>query len=264
MTGCVHVTVDDAVAHVVIDNPGRRNAVSHNVFDELGSAITDLSCAPDVRVVILAGQGTDFSVGADLAAPAGSRTLRGDSIAADTARLRQVSSTLHRFHHLPQVTIAAIDGACAGAGLSLAAAADFRIASDRAVFNTAFVNAALSGDLGGVWLITRLLGGAKARELFLTPGKLTAQAALDLGLVTTVTGAESLHAETRELADRLASSAPLAVRAMKQNLLQASTTSLSDYLLAEVDRMVQCFHSGDAREAADAFLNKRVPSFTGR
>ncbi|MGV9866824.1 enoyl-CoA hydratase/isomerase family protein [Rhodococcus koreensis] len=190
--------------------------------------------------------------------------MRGDSIAADTARLRQVSSTLHRFHHLPQVTIAAIDGACAGAGLSLAAAADFRIASDRAVFNTAFVNAALSGDLGGIWLITKLLGGAKARELFLTPGKLTAQAALDLGLVTTVTGTASLHADTLDLAHRLASSAPLAVRAMKQNLLQASTTSLSDYLLAEVDRMVQCFHSGDAHEAADAFLNKRVPSFTGR
>lgn len=263
MTGRVHVTVENATATVVIDNADRRNAVSFTVFEELGSAISDLARSPDVRVVILSGQGTDFSVGADLAAPAGSRTLRGDSTVTDTARLRQVCATLHRFHHLPQVTIAAIDGACAGAGLSLAAAADFRIASDRAVFNTAFVNAGLSGDLGGVWLITRMLGGARARELFLTPGKLTAQAALDLGLVTAVTGAGDLHDEARSLAQRLAASAPLALRAMKQNLLQTSTTSLSDYLLAETDRMVQCFHSDDAREAADAFVNKRRPAFTG-
>ncbi|MFC9552873.1 enoyl-CoA hydratase/isomerase family protein [Rhodococcus sp. NPDC056960] len=264
MTGRVHVTVDNAVAHVAIDNRGRRNAVSHKVFGELGSAITELSCSPDVRAVILSGHGDDFSVGADLAATADSRTLRGDSVVADTARLRQVSDTLHRFHHLPQVTVAAIDGACAGAGLSLAAAADFRIASDRAVFNTAFVNAGLSGDLGGVWLITSMLGGARARELFLTPRKFTARKALDHGLVTAVTSAESLHTDARDLADRLAASAPLALRAMKQNLLQASTTSLGDYLLAEVDRMVQCSHSGDAREAADAFVTKRVPSFTGR
>ncbi|EKT83479.1 enoyl-CoA hydratase [Rhodococcus opacus M213] len=170
--------------------------------------ITTLSRSPDVRVVILSGQGSDFSVGADLAAPAESRTLRRDSVVADTARLRHVSTTLLAFHQIPQVTIAAIDGACAGAGLSLAAAADFRIASDRAVFNTAFISAGLSGDLGGVWLINKMLGGAHARELFLTPGKLTAERAHQLGLVNSVTSAQSLHGTARELAHRLATSAP--------------------------------------------------------
>ncbi|WP_054245930.1 enoyl-CoA hydratase/isomerase family protein [Rhodococcus opacus] len=263
MSGHVHCAIEDATATVVLDNPGRRNAVSFAVLEELRAVITTLSRSPDVRVVILSGQGSDFSVGADLAAPAESRTLRRDSVVADTARLRHVSTTLLAFHQIPQVTIAAIDGACAGAGLSLAAAADFRIASDRAVFNTAFISAGLSGDLGGVWLINKMLGGAHARELFFTPGKLTAERAHQLGLVNSVTSAQSLHGTARELAHRLATSAPLALRAMKRNLLHSSTAPLGDYLLAEVDRMVQCFHSDDAREAAEAFLHKREAAFTG-
>lgn len=264
MAGQVHLAIDGTTAEVTLDNPGRRNAVSSAIFDELRSVITTLTHSPELRVVILSGKGSDFSVGADLGAPAESRTLRRDSVAADTARLRRASATLLEFHQMPQVTIAAIDGACAGAGLSLAAAADFRIASDRAVFNTAFVNAGLSGDLGGIWLITAMLGAARARELFLTPGKLTAAEAHQLGLVSSVAPAQSLHDVAHELAHRIASSAPLALKAMKQNLLQSAVTPLSDYLLAEVDRMVQCAHSDDAQEAASAFLEKRKPAFAGR
>ncbi|MFC0449441.1 enoyl-CoA hydratase/isomerase family protein [Rhodococcus jostii] len=264
MPGQVHVAFEGTTATVTLDNPGRRNAVSFALFQDLHSVITEVSHSPEVQAVIVTGQGTDFSVGADLAAAPESRTLRRDSVAADTARLRQVSTALLDFHRMPQITIAAIDGACAGAGLSLAAAADFRIASDRAVFNTAFVNAGLSGDLGGVWLINNMLGAARARELFLAPEKLSASRAQQLGLVTAVESPESLHHTARELAGRLGALSPLALRAMKQNLLQSSLTPLSDYLLAEVDRMVQCFHSDDSREAAEAFLHKRRPAFTGR
>ncbi|MEE2058580.1 enoyl-CoA hydratase/isomerase family protein [Rhodococcus artemisiae] len=265
MTGRVHCTIDGAVATVLLDNPGRRNAVSYTVFEELDTVISDLSRRPDIHVVVLAGQGTDFSVGADLAAAPENRTLRRDSVAGDTARLRQVSTTLVDFHRMPQITVAAIDGACAGAGLSLAAAADYRIASLRAVFNTAFVGAGLSGDLGGVWLINQILGGARARELFLTPGKITAVQAHRLGLVTEVVVEDVPLLDTAdEFASRLARSAPLALRAMKANILQAEHVSLGDYLVTEVDRMVHTFHSDDAREAAAAFLEKRAPSFAGR
>lgn len=263
MTGQVHLTVDDTVATVELDNPGCRNAVSSSIFDELQNVLSIVSSSPEVRAVILVGRGADFSVGADLAAPPESRTLRCDSVAGDTARLRQASRTLQDFYQMPQVTIAVIDGACAGAGLSLAAAADFRIASDRAVFNTAFVDAGLSGDLGGIWLITHMLGAARARELFLAPHKLSGGAAHRLGLVNTVTPAAALDEEARALAHRVASLPPLAMRAAKQNLLQSSSTPLSDYLPVEVDRMVQCARSDDAREAAAAFLEKRDPVYTG-
>ncbi|TDD90621.1 enoyl-CoA hydratase [Saccharopolyspora karakumensis] len=264
MAGQVHYSVEGTTALVTLDNPGRRNAVSAAIFEQLETALATISRSPEVRVVILSGEGKDFSVGADLGAPPESRTLRGDSVAGDTTRLRQAGAMLLRFHEMPQVTIAAIDGACAGAGLSLAAAADFRIASDRAVFSTAFLNAGLSGDLGGIWLITNMLGAARARELFLTPGKLTAADAHRLGLVHSTAPAESLHDDARALARRIARSAPLALRAMKQNLLRAPVTPLGDYLLAEAERMVQCFHSDDAREAAAAFLEKREPVFAGR
>lgn len=264
MTGRVHCTVENAIATLVLDNPGRRNAVSYTVFEAFHAAISKLSEMPEVRVVILSGHGADFSVGADLAAPAESRTLRRDSVAADTARLRKVSTALLDFHQMPQITIAAIDGACAGAGLSLAAAADLRIATDRAVFNTAFVGAGLSGDLGGVWLLNNIVGAARARELFLEPTKLVATEALRIGLVSSVVPASALQDTAQDLAFRLARSAPLALRSMKENLLQASHTSLGNYLPAEVDRMVRCFHSDDAREAAAAFLDKRAPVFVGR
>lgn len=264
MAGQVHLAIDDITATVTLDNPGRRNAVSAAIFDELRSVIGTLAGSPEVRVVILSGAGSDFSVGADLAAPVESRTLRGESVPEDTARLRQVSATLLEFHQMPQVTIAAIDGACAGAGLSLAAAADFRVASERAVFNTAFLNAGLSGDLGGIWLFTNMLGAARARELFLTPNKLTAAEAHRIGLVNSVASAQSLQDAAQELAHRIASSAPLALRSMKQNLLQSAVTPLSDYLVAEADRMVECSHSDDAREAASAFVDKRTPAFAGR
>ncbi|MFW0796816.1 enoyl-CoA hydratase-related protein [Gordonia sp. CPCC 205515] len=264
MDAHIHYRVDDRVATVTIDNRGRRNAVSFSIFEQLKDSVAELEQRPDVGVVILTGRGADFSVGADLAAPADSRTLRGTSVAADTERLTRVSRMVRAFHRLPQVTIAAIDGACAGAGLSLAVAADFRIATERAKFSTAFVRAGLSGDLGGAWFITRLVGVARARELLLDPRTISATEALRLGLVTSVTTSDTLMDTAAAFAQRLAESAPMAMHAMKQNVLDAEIAPLPDYLTTEVHRMVQCFHSDDAREAAAAFLEKRRPAFVGR
>lgn len=261
--GSVHLVVDGPVAHLTLSNPVRRNAVSWAMLTELAGAVAQLNEDRSVSVVVLAGEGTDFCVGADLAASPAQRTLRRDSVAGDTDRLNGVTATVTAFHRLPQVTIAAIDGGCAGAGLALALAADLRIASDCAVFNTAFVSAGLSGDFGCAWHLVQAVGPARARRLLLDPGKVDAVTALDLDLVARVVPAADLSAEATSWAVRLASYAPLALRGAKQNLLAASELDLDRYAPGEVDRMVATFHTADAKEAAEAFLEHRDPVFIG-
>ncbi|WP_418060640.1 enoyl-CoA hydratase/isomerase family protein [Pimelobacter simplex] len=264
MPGTVLLQVDGNVAHVVLSNPGRRNAVSWPMLTALDAVVTGLADRTDIAAVVLVGEGTDFCVGADLAAAPEQRTLRRDSVAADTERLTAVTATATAFYRLPQVTIAALDGGCAGAGLSLALAADLRVAADRAVLNTAFVGAGLSGDLGSAWHLVRAVGPARARELLLDPGKVTAGRALDLGLVARVVPADELADDAVRWARRIAAHAPLALRGAKQNLLAATDHDLDTYVPGEVDRMVATFHTQDAQEAAAAFLARRAPVFTGR
>lgn len=255
--------IDGSVAHVVLSNPGRRNAVSWPMMSDLTGVVTQLREDASVSVVLISGEGTDFCVGADLAAPPEARTLRRDSVAGDTERLRSVTDTVTAFHRLPQVTVAAVAGGCAGAGLALALAADLRVASDRAVFNTAFVSAGLSGDFGSAWHLVQTVGPARARQLLLAPGRVDASAALDLGLVTRVVPADELTVEAKAWAGRLAAQAPLALRGAKANLLAAASQDLDEYVPGEVDRMVATFHTADAQEAAAAFLARRAPAFTG-
>lgn len=263
MTGTVRLHVDGTVAQVVLSNPGRRNAASWPMMTALGELVGELRQRADIAVVVLSGEGTDFCVGADLAAEPEQRTLRRETVAEDTERLRIVTAAVTGFHRLPQVTIAAIDGGCAGAGLSLALAADLRIVSERALLNTAFVAAGLSGDGGSAWHLTQVVGPARARRLLLDPAKVDAATALDLGLATRVVPAATLAAEAAGWARRIAGHAPLALRAAKQNLLAATASDLDDYLPGEIDRMVATFHTADAREAAAAFLAHRAPVFTG-
>lgn len=264
MSAQVNCSITGGVATITLTNPERRNALSVQLFQQLDATLTELATSTSVRAIVLTGAGSAFSVGADLAAEPARRSLRGDSIEGDTARLRAATQVAEHLYQMPQPTIAAINGACAGAGLSLAAAADFRIGADTAVFNTAFLNAGLSGDLAGVWFITQALGGARARELFLTPTKFDAAHAKEIGLLTSAVPPEILAKTAADLADRLAAAAPVAMRALKRNLIQAQNSSLNDYAVAEIDRMVQCFHTADAKEAAAAFLEKRQPAFAGR
>ncbi|MHA6622680.1 enoyl-CoA hydratase-related protein [Pseudonocardia sp. DLS-67] len=253
----------DGIASLTLRNEGRRNALAVDLLDDLDRELDDLESAAAIRVVVINGHGSAFSVGADLAAPPERRTLRGDSVTADLARLRRVGRIAERLHRLPQVTVAAVNGACAGAGLSLALACDLRIATEAAVLNTAFLSAGLSGDLGGIWFATRILGQARARELFLLPGRLPAREALAAGLVTRVSSDESFATDVATLTARLAAAAPQAVRALKGNLRDADAMPLTDYLDVESERMVATFHTDDAREAARAFLERRAPVFTG-
>lgn len=218
------------IATVTLSRPGRRNGVTVQMCADLHSAVRDLSTS-DARVVILRGAGDDFSVGADL----GGAPDRPRPEYAELAPVYHASTILHT---MPQVTIAAIDGGCAGAAMGWAAACDFRFCTPEARFNTAFLNIGLSGDMGLPWTLSRILSGAQARELLLAPQKLTGEDALRLGLVSRLYARETLHAETHSLAERLAGFDPVALRMMKANLLSAERMDFHEYMELESARHV--------------------------
>lgn len=252
------------VATITLNRPGRRNALSRELSAALTAALEEAAGDDAVRAVVLTGAGGAFCVGADLAGAPETRALTGTSPDGDRTRLLAGTRNAVLLHEMPKPVVAAIPGACAGAGLALALACDLRYAAGTAVFNTAFVDAGLPGDLGMAWFLTRAAGPARARELLLLPGRIDARAAADAGLLHGVVPADGLAAHAAGIAARLAAKAPRAVADAKRDLLDAQTLPLGDYLRAEADRMVRCAHGADAREAAAAFLDKRAPRFEGR
>ena len=159
--------------------------------------------------------------------------------------------------------IAALPGAAAGAGLSIALAADIRIAAERAIVMTAFANVGASGDFGSSWFLPRLLGEAKAKELLFTSPRLTAREAKELGLINVVLPDENFEVSAVEWCQSLAQRAPIALRYMKENINRAGDVSLQSALDAEATAMVRTMSTADHREAAAAFVEKRSPNFTG-
>jgi 2-(1,2-epoxy-1,2-dihydrophenyl)acetyl-CoA isomerase len=165
---------------------------------------------------------------------------------------------------MPKPTIAAIGGPAAGAGLSLALACDLRYAAESAVLTTAFARVGFSGDYGGTWFLARLLGPAKAKELYYLSPRLTAAEACELGMVNAVLADDVLLTDTIELARRLAGGPRVALRYMKENINRAADTELFDCLDLEVTHHMHCATTEDHREAARAFVEKREPVFRGR
>jgi 2-(1,2-epoxy-1,2-dihydrophenyl)acetyl-CoA isomerase len=162
------------------------------------------------------------------------------------------------------VTIAAIAGACAGAGFGWACACDLRVASETAKFNSAFLDVGVAGDMGCPWTLPRLVGAAKARELYFLPGKFDAAEALRIGLVSRVSPADAFEADLKALTDRLAAAAPLALTTMKSNFVAAEKMGFSDFIALEAERHVRLFQTEDTTEAFKAFVEKRRPVFHGR
>jgi 2-(1,2-epoxy-1,2-dihydrophenyl)acetyl-CoA isomerase len=165
---------------------------------------------------------------------------------------------------MPKPTIAAIAGPAAGAGLSLALACDLRYAVPGAVLTTAFARVAFSGDYGGTWFLTQLVGSSKARELYYFSERLTAEDAQRLGIVNAIFPAADFEREVMTRARRLAAGPSIAYRYMKENLNRAVTGDLGDCMDLEVTHHVHTGLTEDHREAAQAFVDKREPRFHGR
>jgi 2-(1,2-epoxy-1,2-dihydrophenyl)acetyl-CoA isomerase len=224
----------------------------------------------EVRVVMVTGAGGAFCAGGDVKAMNEANQRSGprdgqpdgfeDRVAYLRHRQRAVSLALHEH---PKPVVAALPGAAAGAGLSIALAADIRLAGERALLVTAFANVGASGDFGGSWFLTQLVGPAKAKELYLTSPRISASQALDLGLVNHVLPDDGFDQAAIDWCQSLAQRAPIAQRLMKENINRALHCDLATALDGEASNMVRAMGTADHREAAAAFVEKRAPIFTG-
>jgi 2-(1,2-epoxy-1,2-dihydrophenyl)acetyl-CoA isomerase len=256
--------VKDGVAVLTLNRPDRLNAMSRPMLDALLEALPRLAEDPEIGVVVLTGAGRGFCAGGDVKAMAEGNELGGHTMEEKAQALRSRMETSRWLHEMPKPTIAMMRGPAAGAGLSLAMACDMRIASDTIRLGTAFARVGYSGDFGGSYYLTQLVGTAKARELYFTADLLDAQQALGLGLVNRVVADARLEEETMALASRLARGPRVAYRYMKRNMNAAERASLKEMLDLEAWHHTRTGMTEDHREAARAFVEKREPQFKGR
>ena len=257
---------DGAIATLTMNRPDSRNAFSRAMMEDLLSSLTRLATDPEVRAVVLTGTGKAFCAGGDVKgfarAAGGSASPQTFDQRVNELRVRMEVSRL--LHEMPKPTLAVIPGACAGAGMSLALACDFRIATTDAKLTTAFGKIGLSGDFGGSYFLTHLVGPAKARELYFTARVLSGQEAADMGVVNRAVPADELPQAAQSMARELAALPTIAIGYMKKNLNLAMRGSLSDVLDSESIHMISSFDTDDHRGAAQAFVEKRAPVFNGR
>ena len=264
MTQDLLESVKDGVATLTLNRPDRLNAMSGAMLDALLDALPRLAEDGSVGVVIVTGAGRGFCAGGDVKAMAEGREFGGDTLEEKAQELRAKMEVSRWLHEMPKPTIAMVRGAAAGAGLSLALACDLRIASDTARFATAFARVGYSGDFGGSWFLTQLVGTARARELYYTADILDAPQALALGVVNRVVPDARLEEETLALAGKLARGPRVALRYMKRNMNAAESASLKDMLDLEAWHHTRTGYTDDHKEAAKAFVDKREPMFKGR
>ncbi|HVJ51916.1 MAG TPA: enoyl-CoA hydratase [Aliidongia sp.] len=255
--------LEAGVLTLTMNRPDRLNALSPELLAELYEAISNAAVDPEIAVIVLTGAGRGFCAGGDVKRMA-EGGFGGNSFEARASSLRQRMEVARLLHETSKPTIAMIRGPAAGAGLSLALACDFRVASDTARLTTAFAKVGLSGDFGGSWFLTRLVGSAKARELYLTSPVLPAEEANRLGLFTRLVADADLEAETLSLARSLADGPTVTLQYMKQNLNLAELGTLAQVMDAEALRHTRCADTDDHKEAATAFVEKRAPVFKGR
>jgi 2-(1,2-epoxy-1,2-dihydrophenyl)acetyl-CoA isomerase len=258
--------VDDGVAVLTMNRPDRRNAMSEAMMTAMDRILGQVETDDEVGCVVLTGAGRAFCAGGDVKAMAArSAADRAQTLDAAVHRQRLTQrATSGRLWQMPKPTIAAIGGPAAGAGLSLALACDLRYAIEGAVLTTAFAKVGFSGDYGGTWFLTQLVGSAKARELYYFSDRLSAADAEHLGIVNAVFPEASFDAEVRLRATRLARGPRVAYRYMKENLNRAVNGEFGECLDLEVTHHLRTGLTDDHREAARAFVERREPRFTGR
>jgi len=255
-------SVTDRIATLTLNRPDRLNALSTPMLDALIEALPRLAADAQIAVVVLTGAGRGFCAGGDVKNMAEGSMQMGVEDAVQRLRGRMEVSRL--LHEIPKPTIAMVNGPAAGAGLAMALACDLRIASESARFITAFVNVGFSGDFGGSYFLSKLVGTAKARELYYTGEPISSAQALALGIVNRVVPDAELADATMALATRLARGPSIALGLMKQNFNAAETGTLAELLDLEAMRQVKTGRTEDHREATRAFVDKRAPVFRGR
>jgi 2-(1,2-epoxy-1,2-dihydrophenyl)acetyl-CoA isomerase len=253
--------LSDRVATLTLNRPNKLNALSEPMITGAIRHLERCIADPDVGAVVVTGAGRAFCAGGDISAMAGAQDLTFEERVDRQRRMHELSFLLW---DMPKVTIAAVNGAAAGAGLGLALSCDLVLASERAKFMTAFAKVGFGGDFGTTFQLTQRLGPAKAKELFILSDLLPADEALRLGLANRIFPAESFDAEVRALARRIAHGPLVSYRYMKQNVNMALASEHGAMLDREAITHLRCGQTADHKEGVEAFLAKREPRFRGR
>ena len=260
--------IADGVATITLNRPDAMNGLDIPTKDLLLATVQQVAADPEVRCVVLTGSGRAFCVGQDLKEHlAGLRNgaeKGGEGTSLSDTVEKHYNPTVLALATMPKPVIAAVNGVAAGAGASLAFAADFRILVDSAGFNTSFAGVALSCDTGSSWTLPRLVGTARAMQLLYFPRTVDAAEALELGLATAVVAAADFEKTVGELAVRLASGPTVSFGAIRQAVAHSASSSLEDSLVFEAEKMALTGGTEDHLAAVDAFIAKEKPVFAGR
>lgn len=256
----------DHVATITLNRPAKRNAMSGPMLDALADALWHTETDDEVRVVVLTGAGGKaFCAGGDVSTMGANLSGEGAPDPATLVRAlqrRQEAGTL-RLHDHAKPTIAALPGPAAGAGIGLALACDLRIGTPDACIVPAFGAIGLAGDWGGTWLLQRLIGPGRAKEVFFTGRRIDADEGLSLGLFNKIVPTEGFADAVQSYAAAIARGAPIALRKMKQNHNRAMSMDLRSYMQAEAENMVATMLTEDHKAAAEAFMTKTTATFKG-
>jgi 2-(1,2-epoxy-1,2-dihydrophenyl)acetyl-CoA isomerase len=256
------VTRADGVVTLTIDRPERKNAITGDMWRGLVEIFDDVATRRDDRVLVITGAGDAFCSGADLtgAASGDAPTGAGESVAS----MRIVGRAALRLHELPVPTIAAVNGVAAGAGCNLALGCDLIVASERARLTEIFAKRGLALDFGGSWVLPRLVGLHRAKELAFLADIIDAPEAERIGLVNRVVAHDALDATVAALAARLSAMPPLQLAVIKRQLNDSLGHTMAEAIESENIAQALMFSSRDTAEAMLAFMEKREPKFTGQ
>ena len=254
--------LNNKVLTITFNRPDKLNPIGDSVtpfvVERLQEAVTD----PEVGAIVVTGAGRAFCAGGDVSGMSDQYESR--SFDQSVQKLRDDQELPRLLHSIPKVTIAAVNGFAMGAGLGIATSCDLRFASASAKFGTAYANVGFGGDFGTTWQLTRLLGEAKAKELFFLPDVIDAEEALRIGLANRVMSAENFMNDVQEVAERIANGPLVSYRWMKENINQSSMVDFETMLDKESVTHTLCGATEDHHEGVTAFMEKRQPSFKGR
>lgn len=263
VTEDLKISVADKVATFTFNRPDKLNALSGELIQSAKEHLQAFAVDPAVGAIVLTGAGRAFCAGGDVSAMAardGTPLTYEESI----DRQRSGHEMPWLLHNIPKVTIAAVNGYAMGAGLGIALCCDLRLAAEQAKFGTAFAKVGFGGDYGTTWQLTKLVGEAKAKEMFFLGDIVDAQEALLLGLVNRVFPQEEFAAKVQEVAAQIAHGPQVSFRYMKENINLSANSDFKTILDREALTHLRCGQTDDHKEGVAAFMEKRQPHFQGR
>ena len=261
MSDVFQVEIDNRVATLTMNRPDRLNALNGKMSRIAIKTLGELRDDPNVGCIVLTGAGRAFCAGGDVQNMA--KVSKSPTMEESVDRIRKGQEMCWLLHSIPKITIAAVNGYAMGAGLGIALSCDMRFASDKAKLGSAYAKVGLGGDYGTTWHLTRLLGPAKAKEVFVLADILEADEAHRIGLLNRVIEHDKFMDEVAEIAARIAHGPQISYRYMKENVNLAVHSDFRSILDREAFTHIRCMGTEDHKEGAKAFVEKRQPEFRG-